>query len=356
MNHPIKYSNSWEDSQVIVSVCSTQNQPKILCIGSSGDNALALLTGNASEIIVVDHDENQLHLLALKMAAINHLSHTGFLSFIGVNEQNDRITTYKTFAPSLSESAQRFWNNHLDLIEKGIIHSGKMEHFFQSFRKVLRLIHSPKTYAALFTPRRTEEEQQHFYTTVWNNWRWRLYYYLVYNPFVFGRKARRAEYLQQVKDTSMSKVFLNRAHRHYASSKVQNNHMVEYMIYSNYKTLLPFYLRAENFERIKQALGKITLYHGTVASACQNQRAIDCFVLSDIFEYMSPANFKNEIEQYYQSASTNAIFVYWNLLVERKMHKILPENYVAEEQLMEAFGPDDLGYFYEGLTISRKKG
>jgi S-adenosylmethionine-diacylglycerol 3-amino-3-carboxypropyl transferase len=355
MNQPIKYSNAWEDAQVVVSICSTRPNAKIVCIGSSGDNALALLTSHPSEIIVVDRDENQLHLIALKMAAIRHLDHAGFLSFIGVHTNDQRVATYTTFAHTLTEKEQHFWNTHLDLISKGIIHSGKMERFFQSFRKVLRFIHPPATYTALFTPKRTDEEQHHFYHSIWNNWRWRLYYYLVYNPLIFGRKARRSEYLKQVRDTSMSKVFLDRAHRHYASSQVQNNHLVEYMIYSNYKTLLPFYLRAEQFDQIKQSLGKITLRHNTVAEVCHEQKAIDCFVLSDIFEYMSPSSFKNEIEHYYQSASPNALFIYWNLLVDRKMHLDLPEKYAAQEELMQTYGPRDLGYFYDGLTISYKK-
>lgn len=354
LSDPIKYSNVWEDTQVVVDVCATKTNPKILCIGSAGDHAFALLTVNPSEVVVVDRDEHQLYLIELKMAAIKCLDHAEVLSFLGVHDHSDRMTTYQKLAQELSEEARTFWNAHTNIIAQGILHSGKMERFFHSFRWALGYIHKQETIDALFSPERTDPEQKVFYETVWNNWRWRLYYYLVYNPLVFGRRARRSEYLKQVKAKSMSRVFLDRAHQHYSSSRAQKNHLAEYMIYNNFRNLLPVYLQPQHFQKIKSSLNKISLHHSTVEATCKQHAQFDVFVLSDIFEYMSEETFTSEISQYNQCANPEALFVYWNLLVDRKMHETLPDRYHANQALMDRFGPHDLGYFYEGLTISMK--
>jgi hypothetical protein len=68
-----------------------------------------------------------------------------------------------------------------------------------------------------------------------------------------------------------------------------SNHYLHYILTGNYGSVLPHYLRRENFEAIRSNLDKVVLVEGSLQSVLEQlpSDSIDAFNLSDVFEYMT---------------------------------------------------------------------
>ena len=63
----------------------------------------------------------------------------------------------------MSSEAFHYWENHLGVIESGVVHSGKFERYIQSFAKyIIPLIHNKKTIDKMFEAK-SVEDQKEFY-------------------------------------------------------------------------------------------------------------------------------------------------------------------------------------------------
>jgi S-adenosylmethionine-diacylglycerol 3-amino-3-carboxypropyl transferase len=123
----IIYSSSNEDSESEKkALCLTDNDV-LLCITGSGARPLDLLIENPEKIVSVDFNETQNHLLELKMAAYKVFTYSEFCHFIGLKDSSNRVLDYKILSGFLSSKAKTYWDDNLDLIEKGILYIGKWE-------------------------------------------------------------------------------------------------------------------------------------------------------------------------------------------------------------------------------------
>ncbi|MBK9239282.1 MAG: DUF3419 family protein [Acidobacteria bacterium] len=67
----LRYSCVWEDADVLCSALEpVAKERRLLSISSAGDNALALLTLDPSEVVVIDVDQAQLNALEVALASI----------------------------------------------------------------------------------------------------------------------------------------------------------------------------------------------------------------------------------------------------------------------------------------------
>ena len=89
------------------------------------------------------------------------------------------------------------------------------------------------------------------------------------------------------------------------------------------KDCLPYFLRKENFDKIRKNLHKVEILQSSVEEYLdQIDFKINKFNLSDIFEYMSAENYSKLMEKIYDNAEDNALLTYWNLIVERNSEKL----------------------------------
>ena len=208
---------------------------------------------------------------------------------------------------------------------------------------MLPLIHATKKIDALFIPR-TESEQEAFYDKKWNTWRWRLLFRIFFSKYVLGKFGRDPSFFDQTKE-AVSDTILARAEEHLRSTRVSKNHYLDYQLRGNFSVNLPFYLRPENFERIKKNIGKLQLYKGMLTGLPTEQK-FDILNLSNIFEYMDEANFREQADFIAQICNENARIAYWNLLVERSLPSIDPHF-----KDLPVIG-EDLCFFYESFHLN----
>jgi len=339
----IKYSNCWEDADVLLNSSGIKEGGVFLSIASGGDNTLALLTRNPSKIIAVDMNPAQLFLCELKIEAFRQLDYLDLLGFIGIHNHTDRLHLFSSLSSGLSDDCKNYWSQNILAIEDGIIHCGKFENYFSLFRKrVMPFIHSKSKINALMQEK-TPQEQKAFFTKKWNSWRWKAFTKIFFSRFVMGNIGRTSSYLNQV-EIPVSDYIQQKSKNYLSSVLCQNNYFLHFIFKGDFGKTLPFYLREENFESIKNNLNVIELKLGKVEDYLDNKTTFDFCNFSNIFEYMSKEDFQNFNKMIHPQLAENASISYWNLMVDRVFSDDFSGKFSKNNALAEVA---DLGFFYK---------
>ncbi|MEI7596738.1 MAG: DUF3419 family protein [Bacteroidota bacterium] len=349
----IRYSNCWEDADLLLEGLKPEKGSRILSIGSAGDNSLSLLTCNPSEVIAVDVNQIQLYLIELKKQAFINLSYSEMLEFLGFYESNMRFEYFKKIQPFLSIDCNKYWVKNIDIIEQGVIHTGKFEHYFELFRKkILPLIHTKKRTTALLKEK-TANEQLEFYHKTWNTFRWKMLFKVFFSKFVMGKFGRDPEFFNEVK-VEVSKFIFSKAEAHLSRIDSTKNEYLHYIFTGSFDKKLPHYARQENFELIKRNASKLRIEKGYAENYITKENPIDYINFSNIFEYMNSTDFKNTSQKIIENIPPNCRIAYWNLMVPRK----LSDYFSSQIQYLEDFSNEltehDKGFFYKQFIIEQR--
>ena len=99
--HIIKYSQCWEDTDVLVSALILEDDDVVLSITSGGDNSLALSGFTKKRLISIDMNIHQNYLLELKLLSIKELEYDEVIKFlefyIQMKESNTIILLKKNY-------------------------------------------------------------------------------------------------------------------------------------------------------------------------------------------------------------------------------------------------------------------
>ena len=350
----IRYANCWEDAEVLIEGLNSKPGSKILSIGSAGDNSFSLLSTDPEILVAIDINKTQLHLIELKKLCFKHFSHSETIAFLGFRECSRRIEMFHEIKAYLSSNAFKFWNERLSLIEKGIIHQGKFEQYFQFFsQKILKWIHTEKRINELLSIK-SSSEQISFYNRHWNNRRWRLLFRIFFSRTIMGKFGRDPEFMKEV-SVSVSKNIFSKAENHLKSCAAQTNFMLHYALKGSYGDLLPHYLWPENYDIIKANIDKLEIREGLAQHAGEEFGKFDAMNLSNIFEYMNPVLFQETTANLISMMKPEGKMAYWNLMVQRSMAEQFPQKAVHLSELSEKLTEKDKGFFYNRFIIDQIK-
>ncbi|HEV2147354.1 MAG TPA: DUF3419 family protein [Longimicrobiaceae bacterium] len=346
----IRYASVWEDADLLcAALAPTAAGGRLLSVASAGDNALALLTMDPAEVVAVDLNPAQLAAAELRIAAFRHLYHPDLLGFLGVAEAPRRLDTYRRLRDELTPGARGFWDAHPDTVAGGIVHAGKFERYLRTFRRfVLPLVHSGRTIEALREPR-SVAEQREFYAREWDTWRWRAMFRLFFSRAVMGRLGRDPALFDHVGGVSTGDRILARTRYALTELPVRPNPYCAYIMTGTYPPeALPRYLRPEHFEAIRARLDRVRLVHGGVESV---DGPFDGFNLSDVFEYMGPAEHARVYGALVDRANPGARLAYWNMMARRAR----PEAEAGRVRRLEAEARElharDNAWFYSAFHL-----
>jgi len=348
----IRYSQCWEDTELMLSALDVQKEDIVFSITSGGCNTLSILSTMAKKLVSVDLNPAQTYLLELKKISIEKLDYNNALEFLGIKESNNRLELFESLHSHLNESCKKFWESNTELIQQGIIHSGKFENYLNTFRKyILSLIHSKKNIDTLLSI--TDNDfQKIFYDRVWNNNRWRSMFKIFFSKAVMKNRGRSKEMFEFTKSKSVGKIYYNRCEKAFSTGILNKNRYMEYIMKGNYKNSLPFYLEKENYESIRER-NNISIVTSDILSYLnfQPNNSISKFNLSDIFESMSQERTDTIFKEIYRTATDGARVIFWNNLVKRE----IPENYkpyfISENDLIEKLKQQDKVFFYDHFKI-----
>lgn len=311
----IRYGMVWEDADVLCRALRPRARGgRLLSIASAGGNSLALLSLDPREVVAVDLNPAQLACLDLRLAAFQGLEHGPLLAFLGVTEDPRRLQAYARLRKRLRLESREWWDRHPSLVEAGIIHAGKLERFLRGYRWLLhRLVHPPKRVQELLSERDAAGRLNYF-ESVWNSRRWRLLNRLAFSRRLLGRLGRDPEFFRHAgRDvTSGPNRRLDLA---LAAPGAHLNPYLAYHLTGTYSLkALPLYLRPALFKSLRRRVDRVRLHLGPVESAPGRFRG---FNLSNIFEYMAPAQHASIYNALLDKAEPGARLAYWNLHVDR---------------------------------------
>jgi len=352
----IRYASCWEDADVLVQALEPKKGGYYLSIASGGDNSLALLASNPAQVLAIDLNPSQLACTELKKEAFRSFSHREVLEFLGVLPCADRKKLYLKLKIQLSDETKYFWDQHLDLIERGIIHVGKFENYFKLFRtRCLPLIHSQKHIQELLQPK-SQDARGEFYNKKWNNLRWKLLFKVFFSKRLMGRLGRDREFFKYV-TTSVADRILSRAEYALSVLPTDTNPYLGYILTGNFEKNFPFYLREENFEAIRRNLDKLILFKGGLNEVFEAYPSMkfDGFNLSDIFEYMSPEQYAQEMKQILKFSTPGARIAFWNMLAYRKEVPELEDQIEFLEDKASHLHKQDKAFFYQSFVLGEVK-
>lgn len=355
----IRYANCWEDAELLLECLAPQPGQRLLSIGSGGDNSLALLSHSPEWVVAVDVNPVQIYLLELKKAAMQSFSREDYLQFIGFRAGGERKKQFQGIRQDLPSATRAYWDENLDLIERGLVHQGKFERYLRFFAKrVLPLIHSKGKIHQLLAPK-TAAAQAAFYEKKWNNLRWRLLFKVFFSKWLLGLFGRDIRFMKEV-EVPVGTFLLNKTARHLRSIYAQDNFILHYAATGNFGQHLPYYVQPGIYENIQAHLPRLLTVEGLAETAIERYGPFDGFNLSNIFEYMNPQQFQQTVRQLLAGSKPGAVYTYWNLMVPRRMSEVHSSIQAASATWQAEASERDRGFFYGAIhkdqhTIVSKK-
>jgi len=353
-NDIIRYSNCWEDTEIVLQALNVKKNGIYLSISSAGDNALGILTKNPNFVLAVDRSTAQIACIEIRKTIFKNLSYNKVLSFMGIKEDSKRILTYEKLRKLLPDETRTFWDNNLTLISKVIIHAGKVENYFRLLKKrIMPLIMRKDNWEKLIS-KKSKSERVDFYNKKVSSWRWDLFLNIVFNPITLTHLGLgRNSYYLKYTENSIAKEVKKRIKYALTALPTHDNPYLEYIIKGNFQNSLPFFLRKENFEKIRKNLDKLIIFRSTLKEALEKNRGItfDGFNLSDIFEYMSYNQYARRIQQISPQIKKGGRIVYWNNLISREPPRSLKVKISRLQELSENLFLQNRAFFYSSLNI-----
>jgi S-adenosylmethionine-diacylglycerol 3-amino-3-carboxypropyl transferase len=346
----VRYASVWEDADILCeALAPVARAARLLSIASAGDNVLALLTLAPAEVVAVDLSAAQLACLELRIAAFRRLDPDGVAAFLGATASRDRANVYRLLRGDLGEDARAFWDSHAEDIAGGVLHAGRFERYFHTFRRwVLPWIHSRATVDALRQPR-DAEAQRAFYRERWDTWRWRAMFRVFFSRFVMGRLGRDPAFFSHVEGAVGARI-LERSRHALSEIPTTSNPYLTYIVTGNFAPeALPRYLRPEHHAAIRAGLDRVRLVMNGIADAAAGTFA--GFNLSDLFEYMDAGEHERTYARLAGAAAPGARLVYWNMLVPRGIPPALADRVQPLEALARALHARDRAWFYSRLHV-----
>jgi S-adenosylmethionine-diacylglycerol 3-amino-3-carboxypropyl transferase len=348
----IRYAQCWEDADILLEALDVRPGKVCLSIASSGDNALSLLSKNPARVIALDLSPAQLACVELRVAAYRELQHPELLELIGSVPSEHRRTLYQRCRARLSEPVRSFWDSHPAEIDAGIGGAGKFERYFSLFRRrILPLVHGRRKVEALLRGGKLEERQR-FYEEKWNTWRWRLMFRFFFSRTVMGRLGRDPAFFDYVEGSVADRI-LARARRALTVLDPAANPYLQWILLGRHGTALPHALRPENFEAIRENLDRFEWHCQSLEDYldAHPDLAVDCYNLSDIFEYMSAENYHALLAKLVSRGRPGGRLAYWNMLVPRSRPEQLADRLRPLTELADRLHQEDKAFFYSRFVV-----
>ncbi len=348
----IRYAQCWEDADILLEGLDIQPGDHCLSIASAGDNCMALLSKGPERLLALDLSPAQIACLELRVAAYQELRHPELLELMGVTSGLNRASLYRRCRSQLSSATRGFWDAHPDAIAGGIGNCGKFERYLALFRnRVLPLVHSRDRIAQLLESR-TSERRRAFYGRHWDTLRWRCLFKLFFSRRVMGRLGRDPNFFRYVEGTVADRI-LERTRHGIIDLDPARNPYLQWILTGKHLTALPYALRPENFEAIRNNLRALEWRCQSVEDCLRKQPAnsFDRFNLSNIFEYMPPESHHLILERLIYVGRTGGRIAYWNLLTPRRRPDYLASQLRSLDQFSYRLHQRDKTFFYGDFVL-----
>ncbi|MBA3239029.1 MAG: DUF3419 family protein [Parachlamydiaceae bacterium] len=353
----LSYSFGNEDPSVERRALDCKNTDRVLCITASGDRPLHLLLDECHEIVAIDLNETQNHLLALKVQAMQQFDYEHYLSFLGGIEDTHRIAKLQLLLPHLNENEKQFWTKHEPIIAKGVIYQGAVERLCKRFASALRLVRRHKV-KKLFEFEDLEE-QKHFIKNHWNSFFWRKSFSFLFNSPIMRLFLKDPGVFSHLgKTISPGQYICQRLTQNLETTLASKNPFISLILrgYVDPKAFPP-YLTEKGVETIKPRLNKLSWESRDVIAYLEDAPSshFDCFSLSDIASYMDQHNFHRLLRAVHRTARPGARFSMRQFMSDHPIPDDLSHAFSRNTDLENSLEAEECCFVYRFMagTISK---
>lgn len=348
----IRYAQVWEDADILIEGLDIRPGDVCLSIASAGDNVLAMASRGPARVVALDLSPAQLACLALRVAAYRSLSHPELLELVGSRPSTRREALYARCRSALAPDARTFWDGRSAEIAAGIGSAGKFERYFALFRsRLLPLIHSRARIDAMLAPKDAAAREA-FYESTWDSWRWRLLFRIFFSRTVMGRMGRDPSFFTYVEGRVADRI-LARARQALVAQDPSDNAYLHWIVTGTHGDALPYALRPEVFDRIRDHLDRIEWHCTSVEEflARSDAGTFDRHNFSDLFEYVAPEHYHRMLDGIVRASRPGARLAYWNLLAERRRPASMADRLVPLDDLARQLHDRDRTFFYSAFVL-----
>jgi S-adenosylmethionine-diacylglycerol 3-amino-3-carboxypropyl transferase len=346
------FTQSWEDPDCDRAALRPAPGESLLAITSGGDNVLGLLLCDPARIVAVDLNPAQSYLLELKMAALRRLGHHELLQLLGIRQGAGAAALLRRLRGDLGAPARAFWDAHPAWFARGLLTQGVFERYHALLRTLLRGVIGRARLEKLF--RLAPEQQREFFEREWNTRAWRIMVRIACSKSMLGRRLD-PSWFADAELPSFGAHFAALVEHAIVALPAHGNYFLAQIFLGRYLdgTAMPDYLREEHFDTIRQRLDRIRIVTADIGVALRDlpARSIDCFALSNVFEYSPRELFDGALEQLVRAARPGARFALRNLLAPRRLaqHPAFVVDAAAGKRLRDA----DRGFIYSHFESAR---
>jgi S-adenosylmethionine-diacylglycerol 3-amino-3-carboxypropyl transferase len=351
----LMFTQSWEDPACDLAALRPQPGEVVLAITSGCDNVFAFLLTDPAQIIAVDLNPAQGYLLELKQAAFRSLTHADMLALLGVRASAERRRFFQRLREDLSPAALQFWDARQDLLDRGILTRGGFERYYAMLRALLRIVIGRRRLEQLFTL--PAGEQRDFYVEHWDTLRWRALVRIACSKYVLGKRLD-PSWFAHAEVASFGKHFARLAEHVIAELPARSNYFLAQLCLGRYldEDTVPDYLRRENFETLRRRLDRVRVVTSDIGAAVEalEPQSVDCFALSNVFEYSPRELFERTRAALVRVARPGARFALRNLLAPRRLAD--DPAFVVDTALSDRLRDADRGFIYsrfEAATLAK---
>jgi len=345
----LRYGLVWEDHRTLYRALDLGADDHALIITSAGCNALNALLAGPHQVTAIDLNPVQNQLLHLKAHAIAHHAPAVLRGLLGLDGPAAVAWATAELQATLPAAAYDCWATYLAQHPTGLLLAGQLEGYVTGFLPTLppewqarlRYLLTFDEVAAQMTYFETELNQPGFRTLF-------IDYFDAAN-LSKGRDPRLYSYAAEAGGAT----FFRRLRRHLGQHLAQDNFFFRFLFFGPEnlpEALLPPCYQAANHAQLRARLGRLQLVTGEATEFLLSAagQSVTKASLSNIFEYVSPAEFRRASWALSQRPQPLRA-VFWNLLQAQATRRTaaVPLLAAASEELSAADGC----FYFGGVRV-----
>lgn len=348
----LSYSFGNEDWITESRALKIKSGDRVLCITASGDRPLHLLLDDCKEIVSIDANNIQNHLLNLKMAAMKELDYEEYLAFLGATPSHNRKEVLPQVVASMSSESGQYWLQNKRSIAAGILYQGALEQWSKKISRVIRSLRGKKV-KKLFELHNIEEQRK-FVTKHWDQFFWRKAFDLALNP-LFTRLVLKDPGLFDNVDSTITpgSYIYKRMNACLMSNLARESPLMSLFLKGKVeKDAFPPYLTNEGFDIIRKRVDRISTKTTDLISYLESaaDNSFDVFSISDVASYIGQDDFNRLMYAIYRTAKPGARFSIREFLSRHKIPTELLPFFVRDSSLEKELEKEDRCFVYRFMV------
>lgn len=326
------YSSPNEDGRIEARGLGLTANSQVLCISGCGARPLDLLTGDEvpADIVAIDFNPMQIHLLDLTMACFRELSHPELLDFLGVTPYQKRLKIYARLRPYLNADSRYVWDRRPAQLQAGVMTTGQWHGYLTLMAKLT--VFRRGLIRQLFEVRDVETQARLWHNR-WDNALWQNTLRALGNRW-FWQKIVREPGAMLIPDTFDAGQYLIDCFRRFAETHFFQDSFFAHLLFFGKldDVILPPYLQARNHDVIRDNLTCIRPVTASLTDfLATNPARFDAFSISDVASYAPPDDYAAIWRGLVRTANPNARLVERQFLVKRTVPDFVAGQFQHDE-------------------------